>query len=59
MNEHRRNQENILDAEPLGGVNRVSGKWGLMFFGGSILCILVHWDGPGVYVCLDEPSKDI
>lgn len=57
MNEHRRKQGNITDTEPLGDVCRASGRQGLIFFGKSILCILVHWDGPGVYVCLEEPSK--
>lgn len=57
LNEHRRNQGNIIDTQPLGGVNRASGRQGLIVFGKSILSILVHWDGSGVYVCLDEPSK--
>lgn len=57
MNEHRRNRGNIADPERLGDTYRARGRQGLSCFGKSILCILVHWDGPGVYVCLQEPSK--
>lgn len=57
MNEHRKKQGNLTDTDPLGVVYRAGGRQGLTFFGESILCVLVHWDGSGVYVCLDEPNK--
>lgn len=57
INEHRRNWGNIADPEPLGDTYKARGRQGLSCFGKSILCILVHWDGPGVYVCLQELSK--
>lgn len=55
MNENRRKQGNIFDAESLGGMYisaRASGRQSLICFCKYILCILIHWDYHGTDTCV-------